>query len=71
MIDTLPKHAGPYGNLATRTAWYQIDEARRYSINSAYANIGKAIAAYERTLAHQPTRFDRYLNCSKIQAALI
>ncbi|NNL56442.1 MAG: cytochrome-c peroxidase [Pseudomonadales bacterium] len=60
-IASLPAHAGPLGNLATRTAWYRIDESLREQINRFYANIGKAIAAYERTLRFQPTRFDRYV----------
>lgn len=31
-------------------------------VNRVYANIGKAIAAYERTIAFTPARFDRFVN---------
>ncbi len=59
-LANLPQHAGPLGDLTTRTAWYQLPEKIRHQINTFYANIGKVLAAYERTLQLQPTRFDRY-----------
>ena len=59
-LAKLPQHAGPLGDLTTRTAWYQLSEKTRHQINIFYANIGKVLAAYERTLQLQPTRFDRY-----------
>ncbi|MGB5326389.1 MAG: cytochrome-c peroxidase, partial [Pseudomonadales bacterium] len=59
-IAALPDRAGPFGDLATRTAWYRIDNSQRAQINTFYANIGKSVAAFERSLRHEPTRFDRY-----------
>ena len=56
----LPEAAGPKGNAAERAAWDGLDEGRRDAVNRAYANIGKAIAAYERTLQPAETRFDRF-----------
>jgi cytochrome c peroxidase len=32
----------------------------RTAVNTVFANIGKAIAAFERTIRHEPTRFDRF-----------
>ena len=52
--------AGPYGNEQEKAAWFALSETQRRAISGAFANIGKAIAAFERTLVHQPTRFDRY-----------
>lgn len=60
VLQSLPPQAGPLGNLDTRTAWYRIAAGTREQINRFYANIGKSVAAYERTLRFQPTRFDRF-----------
>src|SRR3569623_195788 len=56
----LPDHAMPQGASAVVAAWNDISPTRRNDINLAYANIGKAIAAFERTLTPQPTRFDSF-----------
>lgn len=58
--ELLPAQAGPFGDLTTRTAWYRMNEMHRAEINQFYANIGKAIAAYERTQRLQPSRFDYF-----------
>ena len=39
-----------------------MDEARRDSVSRAFANMGKAIAAYEKTLHHEKSRLDAYLD---------
>jgi cytochrome c peroxidase len=36
--------------------------ARQRAISRVYANIGKAIAAYERTIGFAPSRFDRWVD---------
>lgn len=59
-VAGLPRAAGPRGNAAERAAWAALSVARRDSISRAFANMGKALAAYERTLAYPSTRFDRY-----------
>lgn len=59
---TLPKKAGPLGDAQTRENWYRLPPALQKLINRSYANIGKAIAAYERTLSHKPTPFDEYVS---------
>ena len=56
----IPRDAGPLGSPAERRAWLAIPAARRDSVTRAFVNLGKSIAAFERTLAHPPTRFDRY-----------
>ncbi|MBP1885799.1 cytochrome-c peroxidase [Sinorhizobium mexicanum] len=56
----LPDHASPEGNAAAKAAWSKMTEGEREAINRVFANIGKAIAAFERTIKPRETRFDRY-----------
>src|SRR5215204_7000857 len=60
-LDGLPDRAGPVTDAARRTAWERIPGVRQEDITRVYANIGKAIAAFERRIDHAPTRFDRYV----------
>jgi cytochrome c peroxidase len=57
----LPRHAGPVADTARAAAWRRIAPARRDDVTRVYANIGKAIAAYERRIGFAPSRFDRYV----------
>jgi cytochrome c peroxidase len=59
-LSGLPEDAGPQGNAAERAAWHDMDPRRRGDVNRVFANLGKAIAAYERTLNPGESRFDRY-----------
>jgi cytochrome c peroxidase len=59
-LSGLPDDAGPLGNAAERTAWQNLEPRRRQEVNRVFANLGKAIAAYERTLIPGESRFDRY-----------
>lgn len=61
-VDALPRHAGPVADTAWRRAWTRIAPARQEDITRIYANIGKAIAAYERRIAFAASRFDRYVD---------
>jgi cytochrome c peroxidase len=61
-LDGIPAHAGPVADTASRTAWHRIPPARQADISRVYANIGKAIAAYERRIGFSPARFDRYVD---------
>ena len=53
---------GPVADAAWREAWGRIPAARQEDVSRVYANIGKAIAAYERRVAFAPARFDRYVD---------
>jgi cytochrome c peroxidase len=55
------RDAGPLGDAAARAAWSALAEADRTAVTRAFANLGKAIAAHERTLRSRPTRFDAYV----------
>ncbi|HEX5829406.1 MAG TPA: cytochrome c peroxidase [Gemmatimonadaceae bacterium] len=57
----LPVHAGPVPDTASAAAWRRMPAARQEDITRVYANIGKAIAAYERRIGFAPSRFDRYV----------
>jgi cytochrome c peroxidase len=59
-VDSLPRSAGPLGTAEERSAWAALPETRRREVDEVFANIGKALAAFERALVHQPTRFDRF-----------
>lgn len=61
-LDQVPQHAGPNGLGAVLDDWLALDEMRRDAVNRIFANVGKAIAAYERTITPQPSRFDSYVD---------
>lgn len=60
-LDGLPAHAGPVADSVRAVAWRRIAPVRQEDITRVYANIGKAIAAYERRLGFAPSRFDQYV----------
>ena len=57
----LPPRGGPVADTARAAAWRRIPAARQQDVSRVYANIGKAIAAYERRITVAPARFDRYV----------
>lgn len=61
-LQGAPAHAGPLGSAEERQAWERLPPGQRDGINRAFANLGKAIAAYERTLSPGESRFDRYVS---------
>jgi cytochrome c peroxidase len=60
----LPADAGPLGTDEERRAWDRMEGSMRASVNRVFANMGKAIAAYERTLTPGESRFDRYVRAA-------
>mgnify|MGYP001222473696 CR=1 FL=1 len=60
-LHGVPPDASPLGSLQERQAWAGMSDVQRDAVNRVFANLGKAIAAYERTLTHEPSRFDRYV----------
>ena len=60
-MDALPARAGPVADPAAAAAWDRMALDRRAAVNGVFANIGKAIAAYERTIAPPETRFDAWV----------
>ncbi len=61
-LEGLPRDAGPNGDAAVQAAWASLDARRREDVSRVFANMGKAIAAYEKSLQHAPSRLDRYVD---------
>lgn len=61
-LEDVPAQAGPVEGPDARAAWEALPEERRAAVTRAFANIGKAIAAYERRIDYGPGRFDRYVD---------
>ena len=56
-----PGAAAPVADPILDSAWQTMAPADRDLINRIFANLGKAIAAYERLLLPGPSRFDAYV----------
>lgn len=59
-LHGVPANASPLGTPDERQAWARMSSEQRDAVNRAFANLGKAIAAYERTVSYGESRFDRY-----------
>lgn len=59
-----PESAGPLDEPGLRAAWEAMDPADQQAVTRIFVNMGKALAAYERTLLPGPSRFDDYLAAS-------
>lgn len=59
-LSGLPENASPLGSPADRAAWEATDEASRDAADMIFANLGKALAAFQRGIVHEETRFDRF-----------
>jgi cytochrome c peroxidase len=60
-LKRFPVAAAPGPDPEWDRAWQSMTEADRTAINRAFANVGKTLAAFERTLLPAPTRFDDYV----------
>ena len=60
--EGLPRDAGPKGSAAEQAAWEAMDIRQRENVSRVFSNMGKAIAAYEKSLNHEPSRLDRYVD---------
>lgn len=60
-LTRLPTRASPVGDAKAQAAWTEMTADEQTATNGIYANFGKAIAAYERTLTVRPGRFDSYV----------
>jgi cytochrome c peroxidase len=58
----IPPVADPLADADTRRAWDGLSDRQRDAVTGVFVNIGKAIAAYERTIEQRPSRFDRYVD---------
>jgi len=60
-LTRVPPRGSPLGDPEARRAWARMAPRDRRAVNRAFANAGKAIAAYETQLRFGPARFDRYV----------
>ena len=58
-VSNIPP-ASPAGNETQQAAWAALPAQTQDDINRVFANFGKSIAAYERTLMPVENRFDRF-----------
>lgn len=56
-----PESAGPVSDEAAFAAWNAMTEDDREAVTQVYVNMGKAIAAFERTIMPSESRFDQYV----------
>ncbi|MGE8367734.1 cytochrome-c peroxidase [Cupriavidus sp.] len=61
-LQDLPADASPLGSADEKQAWSRLTNEQRDAVNRVFANLGKAIAAYERTVTYGESRFDRYVD---------
>src|SRR5512147_321693 len=61
-LSTLPRNAGPVADPEAAANWDAMSSADREAVTRIYANMGKAIAAYERRLLPGASRFDNYVD---------
>ena len=59
-LSAVPEHAGPFGKDADKAAWKALSPQQQEGVNRVFSNLGKAIAAFERALVPEETRFDRF-----------
>lgn len=60
--NALPEHASPAYTDERWDAWTRLAPGDQDAVNRVFANVGKAIAAYERKVAPAASRFDRYVD---------
>ena len=60
-LSGLPRNAGPVADAEAAANWAAMSPEDREAVTRIYANMGKAIAAYERLLIPGESRFDRYV----------
>ncbi|CAG2157177.1 Cytochrome c551 peroxidase [Cupriavidus yeoncheonensis] len=63
-MPALARDASPLGTRDERAAWAALPPATQQQVNRVFANMGKAIAAYESRVRYGPSRFDRYVGAT-------
>lgn len=68
-LRRVPLDAAPAGTMDQQQAWKGLDANTQTEVNRVFANMGKAIAAFEKTLQHSASRFDWYVDHMTATAA--
>ncbi len=53
--------AGPFAEEEVKAAWEAMAQSSQHAVNKVFANVGKSIAAFERSLVPSESKFDRYV----------
>jgi cytochrome c peroxidase len=61
-LGRLPKDASPLGTPAQRAAWRSMSDSTQLEASRVFANMGKALAAYQKSMKHGESRLDRYVD---------
>jgi cytochrome c peroxidase len=61
-LSMVPEKAGPLGTDAEKSAWASMNQDQQEGVDRVFANLGKALAAFERSIVPEETRFDRFAN---------
>ena len=69
VLPDQPRSASPLGNTRQQAAWHAMTESERRAISEVFANVGKALAAYQRKLLPGSTRFDDYADAISLDRA--
>lgn len=56
----LPESASPVGNAERQAAWNTMETDAQLAVSTAFSNLGKALAAYQRRLLPGSAKFDDY-----------
>ena len=59
-LSRVPANAGPLGSPDEQAAWREMASADRDAVDEVFVNIGKLIAAFERSIVPPETRYDRF-----------
>ena len=60
VLEGVTCDASPLGTADEQLAWQSMPAGQRANVDRVFANMGKAIAAYEKSLSYGESRFDRY-----------
>ncbi len=59
-LSAVPARAGPRGTAEEAAAWQAMNLGQRQEIDRVFANLGKALGAFVRSIEPTETRFDRF-----------
>ncbi|WP_089718343.1 cytochrome-c peroxidase [Candidatus Entotheonella palauensis] len=62
VFESLPDRASPIGDAVAQTAWSKLPLRLKRQLNTAFANVGRVMSAYEHQLQPGPGRFDHYFD---------
>ena len=62
--------SGELSESHVKSYWQSLSPLQRKEINQAFANMGKAMMAYQRRLTMQPARFDQFVEALKADASV-